>query len=165
MTNWLKRHTLRGLALSGMAIHQALRCRGLWSVDSKAHTLCPSLIANLVDVLLPDEANFLARRATDSFAEHIGVLGFAVPFGVPFSALKQSRPEAKPLACEFMVGVRRFELLTSSVSGKRSPPELNARMRAAARGVAQRVSYYTRMGALVQTRTCRTGKPLRLCEP
>ena len=28
-----------------------------------------------------------------------------------------------------MVGVRRFELLTSSVSGKRSPPELNARSR------------------------------------
>lgn len=144
-----------------MAIHQALRCRGLWSVDSKAHTLCLGLIANLVDVLLLDEANFLARRATDSFAEHVGGLGFAVPF----SALKQSRPEAKPLTCEFMVGVRRFELLTSSVSGKRSPPELNARMRAAARGVAQRVSYYTRMGALVQTRTCRTGKPLRLCEP
>ena len=76
-----------------MAIHQALRCRGLWSVDSKAHTLCLGLIANLVDALLLDEANFLARRATDSFAEHVGVLGFAVPFGVPFSALKQSRPE------------------------------------------------------------------------
>ncbi len=30
-----------------------------------------------------------------------------------------------------MVGVRRFELLTSSVSGKRSPPELNARISAA----------------------------------
>ena len=28
---------------------------------------------------------------------------------------------------EFMVGVTRFELVTSSVSGKRSPPELNAR--------------------------------------
>ncbi len=36
-----------------------------------------------------------------------------------------------PLACEFMVGVRRFELLTSSVSGKRSPPELNAQICAA----------------------------------
>ena len=41
-----------------------------------------------------------------------------------------------PLACECMVGVRRFELLTSSVSGKRSPPELNARISAA--GVAAR---------------------------
>ena len=30
-----------------------------------------------------------------------------------------------------VVGVRRFELLTSSVSGKRSPPELNARSCAA----------------------------------
>jgi hypothetical protein len=39
----------------------------------------------------------------------------------------------KPLTCEFMVGVRRFELLTSSVSGKRSPPELNARMWSALR--------------------------------
>ena len=34
-----------------------------------------------------------------------------------------------PLSCEHLVGVRRFELLTSSVSGKRSPPELNARSR------------------------------------
>ena len=41
---------------------------------------------------------------------------------------KESSPETWPLGCEFMVGVRRFELLTSSVSGKRSPPELNARI-------------------------------------
>ena len=32
------------------------------------------------------------------------------------------------LSCEELVGVTRFELVTSSVSGKRSPPELNARM-------------------------------------
>ena len=31
-----------------------------------------------------------------------------------------------------MVGVTRFELVASSVSGKRSPPELNARLRSAA---------------------------------
>ena len=31
------------------------------------------------------------------------------------------------LTCLFMVGVTRFELVASSVSGKRSPPELNAR--------------------------------------
>ena len=31
------------------------------------------------------------------------------------------------LTCLLMVGVTRFELVTSSVSGKRSPPELNAR--------------------------------------
>ena len=30
------------------------------------------------------------------------------------------------LSCESLVGVTRFELVTSSVSGKRSPPELNA---------------------------------------
>ena len=42
---------------------------------------------------------------------------------------KQNSPEAEPLSCEHLVGVRRFELLTSSVSGKRSPPELNARSR------------------------------------
>ena len=44
-------------------------------------------------------------------------------------AVKQNSSEAKPLSCEHLVGVRRFELLTSSVSGKRSPPELNARSR------------------------------------
>ena len=41
-------------------------------------------------------------------------------------------------ASSFMVGVTRFELVTSSVSGKRSPPELNARsigVRLAARGL------------------------------
>ena len=41
---------------------------------------------------------------------------------------KQNSLEAKPLGCEHLVGVRRFELLTSSVSGKRSPPELNAHL-------------------------------------
>ena len=46
-----------------------------------------------------------------------------------FGGLKQNSSEAKPLSCEHLVGVRRFELLTSSVSGKRSPPELNARSR------------------------------------
>ena len=34
-----------------------------------------------------------------------------------------------PLTSQFVVGVTRFELVTSSVSGKRSPPELNARSR------------------------------------
>ena len=46
-----------------------------------------------------------------------------------FGGIKQNSSEAKPLSCEHLVGVRRFELLTSSVSGKRSPPELNARSR------------------------------------
>ena len=45
------------------------------------------------------------------------------------AGVKQNSSEAKPLSCEHLVGVRRFELLTSSVSGKRSPPELNARSR------------------------------------
>ena len=49
------------------------------------------------------------------------------PFGLV--AVKQNSSEVKPLSCEHLVGVRRFELLTSSVSGKRSPPELNARSR------------------------------------
>ena len=46
-----------------------------------------------------------------------------------FGGVKQNSSEAKPLSCGHLVGVRRFELLTSSVSGKRSPPELNARSR------------------------------------
>ena len=54
-------------------------------------------------------------------------LGAAVSF--LFGGVKQNSSEAKPLSCEHLVGVRRFELLTSSVSGKRSPPELNARSR------------------------------------
>ena len=55
------------------------------------------------------------------------VLGAAAPFWL--GDVKQNSSEAKPLSCEHLVGVRRFELLTSSVSGKRSPPELNARSR------------------------------------
>ena len=46
-----------------------------------------------------------------------------------FGGIKQNSSEAKPLSCEHLVGVTRFELVTSSVSGKRSPPELNARSR------------------------------------
>ena len=55
------------------------------------------------------------------------VLGAAASFWL--GGVKQNSSEAKPLSCEHLVGVRRFELLTSSVSGKRSPPELNARSR------------------------------------
>ena len=54
-------------------------------------------------------------------------LGAAAPFWL--GGVKQNSSEAKPLSREHLVGVRRFELLTSSVSGKRSPPELNARSR------------------------------------
>ena len=54
-------------------------------------------------------------------------LGTATPFWL--GGVKQNSSETKPLSCEHLVGVRRFELLTSSVSGKRSPPELNARSR------------------------------------
>ena len=44
------------------------------------------------------------------------------------AGVKQNSSEAKPLSCEHLVGVTRFELVTSSVSGKRSPPELNAHL-------------------------------------
>ncbi len=54
-------------------------------------------------------------------------LGAAALFWL--GSVKQNSSETKPLSCEHLVGVRRFELLTSSVSGKRSPPELNARSR------------------------------------
>ena len=37
-------------------------------------------------------------------------------FAGMFDGIKQNSPEAKPLDCEHLVGVRRFELLTSSVS-------------------------------------------------
>ena len=64
-----------------------------------------------------------------------GVIADVVEVALGVAALswlggvKQNSSEAKPLSCEHLVGVRRFELLTSSVSGKRSPPELNARSR------------------------------------
>ena len=41
----------------------------------------------------------------------------------------QKRPaEGLRRGADFVVGVTRFELVTSSVSGKRSPPELNAHL-------------------------------------
>ena len=45
--------------------------------------------------------------------------------------LQRKRPETMSPALSFLVGVTRFELVTSSVSGKRSPPELNARIQGA----------------------------------
>ena len=54
-------------------------------------------------------------------------LGVAAPSWLV--GVKQNSSEAKPLSCKHLVGVTRFELVTSSVSGKRSPPELNARSR------------------------------------
>ncbi len=60
-----------------------------------------------------------------------GVVEAALDAATPslLGGVKQNSSETKPLSCEQLVGVRRFELLTSSVSGKRSPPELNARSR------------------------------------
>ena len=60
----------------------------------------------------------------------VGVVEVALGVAVLswLAGVKQNSSEAKPLSCEHLVGVRRFELLTSSVSGKRSPPELNAQM-------------------------------------
>ena len=65
----------------------------------------------------------------------VGVIAGDVEVALGVAALswlggvKQNSSEAKPLSCEHLVGVTRFELVTSSVSGKRSPPELNARSR------------------------------------
>ena len=42
-------------------------------------------------------------------------------------ATKKRPAEGLRRGADFVVGVTRFELVTSSVSGKRSPPELNAR--------------------------------------
>ena len=41
-------------------------------------------------------------------------------------AAKEKDQLIEELVFRFMVGVTRFELVASSVSGKRSPPELNA---------------------------------------
>lgn len=74
---------------------------------------------------------------------------FGQPFGQDLDKL-QKRPETMSLTSSFMVGVRRFELLTSSVSGKRSPPELNARSVARYVG-SQRREYLSKEGALRAT--------------
>ena len=53
-----------------------------------------------------------------------------------------------------MVGVTRFELVTSSVSGKRSPPELNAHSAAVSVGeeVLYRVSHADAREDLLQAK-------------
>ena len=53
---------------------------------------------------------------------------YAGIFAGAIGVKNKTAQRTKPLGCEHLVGVRRFELLTSSVSGKRSPPELNAQM-------------------------------------
>ena len=72
-----------------------------------------------------------AEVASASVGMIAGVVEAALGAAVPswFGGVKQNSSEAKPLSCEHLVGVRRFELVTSSVSGKRSPTELNARSR------------------------------------
>ena len=71
------------------------------------------------------------EAASDSVELVAGVVEVALGVAVPswLVGVKQNSSEAKPLSCEHLVGVTRFELVTSSVSGKRSPPELNARSR------------------------------------
>ena len=49
------------------------------------------------------------------------------------------RPADSWLACMFVVGVTRFELVASSVSGKRSPPELNAHICAPMRRISKQI--------------------------
>ena len=71
------------------------------------------------------------EAALDLVGMFAGVVGAALGATPPswLAGVKQNSSEAKPLSCEHLVGVTRFELVTSSVSGKRSPPELNARSR------------------------------------
>ena len=71
------------------------------------------------------------KAASGPVGMFAGVVGAALGAAALYwlGGVKQNSSEAKPLSCEHLVGVRRFELLTSSVSGKRSPPELNARSR------------------------------------
>ena len=70
-------------------------------------------------------------RAEPSNAQVRPWLAFHIRFTVvsrdPFLAQNKETGQTTPcLTCENLVGVTRFELVTSSVSGKRSPPELNA---------------------------------------
>ena len=71
------------------------------------------------------------KAASGPVGMFAGVVGAALGAAALYwlVGVKQNSSEAKPLSCEHLVGVTRFELVTSSVSGKRSPPELNARSR------------------------------------
>ena len=71
------------------------------------------------------------KAASGPVGMFAGVVGAALGAAALYwlGGVKQNSSEAKPLSCEHLVGVTRFELVTSSVSGKRSHPELNARSR------------------------------------
>ena len=62
----------------------------------------------------------------------------------------QKEADGQAVYLGVLVGVARFELATSSVSGKRSPPELNARSCGAAWGLQRR--NYTRTITPMQPR-------------
>ena len=94
----------------------------MWELPGCGCGVYPSLIGTITGVV------WVALSLVGMIA---GAVGAALDVVVPswLAVVKQNSSEAKPLSCEHLVGVRRFELLTSSVSGKRSPPELNARSR------------------------------------
>ncbi len=81
-----------------------------------------------------------------SAARYCGRSSFSVslPPASPRSAQMKTAQSRHALSCEELVGVTRFELVTSSVSGKRSPPELNALMLFAPRWGPQREGYISK---------------------
>ena len=67
-----------------------------------------------------------AGAASASAGMVIGAVEAALGAAMPswLGGVKQNSSEAKPLSCEHLVGVRRFELLTSSLTRKRSQVQI-----------------------------------------
>ena len=117
-----RRGCLGNFGLGGMmvgALEATLGPAGVIAGDVEVASASVGMIAGVVEAVL---------GLGGVIADVVEVaLGAAPPSWL--GGVKQNSSEAKPLSCEHLVGVTRFELVTSSVSGKRSPPELNARSR------------------------------------
>lgn len=107
--------------------------RGSPGYGCEAHSGLIGALAGVVwaTLGLAGVASGVVETTLGSIGVVAGVVEVVLAAAAPawLGGVKQNSSEAKPLSCEHLVGVRRFELLTSSVSGKRSPPELNARSR------------------------------------
>ena len=83
-----------------------------------------------------------AKMAPTALAIQDGRPKWRAAAHIPSRQQKNGPPDFRR-AVEHVVGVTRFELVTSSVSGKRSPPELNARTKTRCWGCSELLLYMT----------------------
>ncbi len=120
-----------------------------WQGDALPAEPCPHINlsnASLLEATPGFEPGVKALQASALPLGHVAILASSCldknwPVSRPvldrqWSGQRDSNPRPSPWQgdalpaepCPQMVGVTRFELVTSSVSGKRSPPELNAHL-------------------------------------